>query len=126
MDQNRIKCEITALEDQLGQMTPNMAAIEEYKRKESLQQLRVKELDEVTEERDKARRDYESMRKKRLDLFMAGFSVITNKLKEMYQVSTLCLSFRLLLSPPLPLADDNPAPYPPLQMITLPLTLPCR
>ena len=40
----------------------------------------------MTSERDAARLEFESMRKQRLDLFMAGFSVITNKLKEMYQV----------------------------------------
>lgn len=48
---------------------------------------RVKELDEVTSERDQKRREHEAMRKQRLDEFMAGFSVITTKLKEMYQVS---------------------------------------
>ena len=47
---------------------------------------RVKELDEVTSERDQKRREHEAMRKQRLDEFMAGFSVITTKLKEMYQV----------------------------------------
>ena len=53
---------------------------------EELHQARLKELDEMTSERDAARLEFESMRKQRLDLFMAGFSVITNKLKEMYQV----------------------------------------
>lgn len=51
---------------------------------------RVKELDEVTSERDQKRREHEAMRKQRLDEFMAGFSVITTKLKEMYQVSEVC------------------------------------
>lgn len=46
----------------------------------------MKELDEVTSERDQKRREHEAMRKQRLDEFMAGFSVITTKLKEMYQV----------------------------------------
>ena len=67
-------------------MTPNMAAIEEYRRKEELHQARLEELDSVTGERDEARRSYEGLRKERLDKFMGGFSVITNKLKEMYQV----------------------------------------
>lgn len=48
---------------------------------------RVKELDEVTSERDQKRKEHEAMRKQRLDEFMAGFSVITTKLKEMYQVN---------------------------------------
>lgn len=40
----------------------------------------------MTTERDTARAEFETMRKQRLDEFMAGFSTITNKLKEMYQV----------------------------------------
>ena len=35
------------------------------------------------------RKEYEDMRKKRLDEFMAGFNVISLKLKEMYQMITL-------------------------------------
>ena len=44
------------------------------------------ELNEITASRDKARDEHEDLRKKRLSEFMAGFLVITNKLKEMYQV----------------------------------------
>ena len=47
---------------------------------------RLAELDAITSERDGARGSFEDMRKQRLDQFMAGFSTITNKLKEMYQV----------------------------------------
>lgn len=47
---------------------------------------RVKELDDVTNDRDQKRKEHEAMRKQRLDEFMTGFSVITTKLKEMYQV----------------------------------------
>lgn len=47
---------------------------------------KVKELDEVTSNRDQKRKEHEGMRKQRLDEFMTGFSLITTKLKEMYQV----------------------------------------
>lgn len=47
------------------------------------------ELDEITNERDKFREAFEGLRKKRLNEFMAGFNVITNKLKENYQMLTL-------------------------------------
>ena len=50
---------------------------------------RVGELDQITEMRDQQRRLHEDLRKQRLDEFMAGFSTITNKLKEMYQMITL-------------------------------------
>ena len=54
-----------------------------------LRALRALQLDAVTEKRDKCRRGFEKLRKQRLDAFMAGFSVITRKLKEMYQMITL-------------------------------------
>lgn len=50
---------------------------------------RVNELDKISEERDNKRKDHEALRKKRLDEFMAGFTIITMKLKEMYQVSLM-------------------------------------
>ena len=48
---------------------------------------KVAELNQITSARDTARDQHEDLRKKRLSEFMAGFLVITNKLKEMYQVS---------------------------------------
>lgn len=47
------------------------------------------ELDEITNERDKFRQAFEDLRKQRLNEFMSGFNVITNKLKENYQMLTL-------------------------------------
>ncbi|KAL3847105.1 hypothetical protein ACJMK2_018035 [Sinanodonta woodiana] len=81
--------EITVLEEKLAQMKPNMAAIAEYRKKEEMYLQRVAELDQITEMRDSQRKYHEDLRKQRLDEFMTGFSVITNKLKEMYQMITL-------------------------------------
>lgn len=47
---------------------------------------RVNELDAITSDRDGKRSEYEALRKERLDTFMHGFTIITTKLKEMYQV----------------------------------------
>jgi len=77
------------IEEQLNQMKPNMRAIAEYYQKEKEYRSRVEQLEHTTSERDKARQSYESLRKKRLDEFMEGFSTITMKLKEMYQMLTL-------------------------------------
>ena len=71
-------------------MTPNMAAIEEYRRKEEVYLQRLGELNALTAERDATRKDFDDLRKQRLDEFMAGFGVITSKLKEMYQVFLGC------------------------------------
>lgn len=46
-------------------------------------------MDRITECRDQQKQMFEDLRKQRLDEFMCGFSVITNKLKEMYQMITL-------------------------------------
>lgn len=56
---------------------------------EELYLQRVAQLDEVTTERDRFKRAYEDLRKRRLNEFMMGFNIITNKLKENYQMLTL-------------------------------------
>ena len=47
------------------------------------------QLDGVTELRDAQRRDRDAMCRARLTEFLAGFSVISLKLKEIYQMITL-------------------------------------
>lgn len=48
-------------------------------------------LEAITQERDQAKKASEDLRNARLRNFMAGFGIISMKLKEMYQVSgTLC------------------------------------
>lgn len=104
------------LETQSAQMKPNLGAIAEYKKKvymntnsrvskesasgteprlchcvfqEELYLQRVAQLDEITTERDRFKRGYEDLCKQRLNEFMTGFNMITNKLKENYQMLTL-------------------------------------
>ena len=55
---------------------------------EELYLQRVGELDEITTQRDDFKRGYEELRKQRLHEFMGGFNIITNKLKENYQMLT--------------------------------------
>ena len=87
LDRRELELEIAGLAEKLEQMTPNMAAIEEYRRKEEQHRDKLQELDQVTSDRDEARNRFDDLRKDRLDRFMKGFSIITNKLKEMYQVN---------------------------------------
>lgn len=89
LDREEVGLRVTLLEEALGQLKPNMRAIAEYRKKEREYASRVEQLDETTKERDDSRKMYDGLRKKRLDEFMAGFSVITMKLKEMYQMLTL-------------------------------------
>jgi structural maintenance of chromosome 4 len=112
-DAEDVKREITRLEQAIASLKPNMGAIAEYRRREKEYMERVSELDAITETRDAARREYEDLRKQRLDevcspslsvsvclclclcvvsrswQFMNGFNKITMKLKEMYQMVTL-------------------------------------
>ncbi|XP_010365014.1 structural maintenance of chromosomes protein 4 isoform X3 [Rhinopithecus roxellana] len=81
--------QIALLEARCHEMKPNLGAIAEYKKKEELYLQRVAELDRITYERDNFRQAYEDLRKQRLNEFMAGFYIITNKLKENYQMLTL-------------------------------------
>uniref|UniRef100_UPI00398F590E structural maintenance of chromosomes protein 4 n=1 Tax=Pristiophorus japonicus TaxID=55135 RepID=UPI00398F590E len=84
-----INNQIALLETKCLEMKPNLGSIAEYKKKEELYLRRVAELDQITDERDKFRRAFEDLRKQRLNEFMAGFNIITNKLKENYQMLTL-------------------------------------
>jgi structural maintenance of chromosome 4 len=54
---------------------------------------RAKDLEETTAARDSQKQLYDGLRKQRLDEFMTGFSAISLKLKEMYQVHTDILPF---------------------------------
>ncbi|OQR89722.1 structural maintenance of chromosomes protein 4 [Achlya hypogyna] len=86
-----LKYELPILVQQRDELKANvnMGAIAEYKKKEKEFAVRVGELDEATSSRDAKRREYEELRRKRLEEFMDGFRAITLKLKEMYQMITL-------------------------------------
>jgi structural maintenance of chromosome 4 len=77
------------LESELQKMNPDMEAIELYRQKEADYNQRSQEVADVTSERDACRKQYETLRKKRLDEFMSAFNIISLKLKEMYQMITL-------------------------------------
>ncbi|KAL1538699.1 Structural maintenance of chromosomes protein 4 [Salvia divinorum] len=80
---------VALLEAQLKDMNPNLDSISEYRKKVSLYNERVADLNLVTQQRDDIKKQYDEWRKKRLDEFMAGFNAISLKLKEMYQMITL-------------------------------------
>ncbi|XP_057491270.1 structural maintenance of chromosomes protein 4 [Actinidia eriantha] len=80
---------VALLEAQLKEMNPNLDSISEYRKKLSSYNERVEDLNLVTQQRDDTKKQYDDLRKKRLDEFMAGFNTISLKLKEMYQMITL-------------------------------------
>ncbi|KAL7542434.1 hypothetical protein ACHAXR_011785 [Thalassiosira sp. AJA248-18] len=86
-----VKNDISVLEKERDTLAKNanMGAIVEYRKKESDYLSRVSDLDQITSERNEARKEHEDLRRLRLEKFMDGFSHITLKLKEMYQMITL-------------------------------------
>jgi len=78
-----------ALEANVKDLKPNLASIEEFRRADKEYKSRLADYDDVHNKREEARRQLESLRQQRLEEFMDGFSVISMKLKEMYQMITL-------------------------------------
>ena len=64
-------------------------ALMDWIKKNGLYRIKLAELEAITIQRNAARKEYETLRGQRLDMFMGGFGVITLKLKEMYQMITL-------------------------------------
>ncbi|KAH9953375.1 hypothetical protein BC827DRAFT_1248888 [Russula dissimulans] len=89
LNQRELLADVQLLDEQLKRSKPNMAVLKEYQRREEEFLRRAKDLDETTALRDAEKQKYDSLRKQRLDEFMAGFSTISLKLKEMYQMITL-------------------------------------
>merc|ERR1719510_1169489 len=81
--------ELNVMEEEFSAKRPDLGAIEEFKRKESVYLERVAELDQITAKKEQQRKRHEDLRKMRLNEFMEGFGIITTKLKEMYQMITL-------------------------------------
>jgi structural maintenance of chromosome 4 len=89
MDEGKLANEIVMLEEDIRGMKPNLTAIAEWQKKYTELQERIGELNDITGKRDAARKLHDELRKQRLDEFMIGFTTITTKLKEMYQMITL-------------------------------------
>lgn len=73
--------------EKIKKARPDLSVLKEYKQREQEFFNRAKDLDAITAERDTQKAKYDGLRKQRLDEFMAGFNLISLKLKEMYQVN---------------------------------------
>ena len=65
---------------------PDLSVLKDYRKREEEFLKRAADLDEITRQRDEKKEEYEALRTKRLNEFMAGYQTISLKLKEMYQV----------------------------------------
>ncbi|CAG2117822.1 unnamed protein product, partial [Medioppia subpectinata] len=86
---NSLQKGIENLEKELKKMKPNMAAIEEFKKKETLFLERWKELEEITAKRDTFKSQFDEIKNLRVKEFKDGFITIARKLKEMYRMITM-------------------------------------
>jgi structural maintenance of chromosome 4 len=73
--------------EKLKNAKPDLSVLKEYRKREEEFMNRAKDLEKITNQRDAQKQKYDGLRKQRLDEFMAGFNLISLKLKEMYQVS---------------------------------------
>jgi len=89
VDVDSVQYEIKILDSELQSMKPNLASIKEYAEKYKVYMSRYAELEKITEQRNSCQKEFDELRKKRLDEFMKGFSAITMKLKEIYRMITL-------------------------------------
>lgn len=77
------------LDEKVKNARPDLSVLKEYKQREAEFLNRAKDLDDVTQQRDEQKQRYDGLRKERLDGFMSGFTMISLKLKEMYQMITI-------------------------------------
>lgn len=89
LDKNVLKGEIAALEEKTQNANVDLGVIAEYRRRVGELAARSNDLTESVSHRDAAKRRCEDLRKTRLDGFMEGFSTISLRLKEMYQMITM-------------------------------------
>ena len=72
--------------EKLQKAKPNLGVLKEYRKREEEWLRRAQDAEDTTKQRDSQKQRYDQLRKQRLDEFMAGFTAISFKLKEMYQV----------------------------------------
>jgi len=84
-----VEARMLTLEANLKNLKPNLTAIEEFRRADAEHKTRLNDYEDVHSRREELRRKLEGLRQTRLEEFMEGFSVISMKLKEMYQMITL-------------------------------------
>ncbi|KAG8836353.1 hypothetical protein FRC17_005639 [Serendipita sp. 399] len=87
--QNVLVADVALYEERVRTAKPNMDVLKQYRKREKEFLARAQDLDAVTAKRDACKKEYDDLRKKRLDEFMFGFNMISSKLKEMYQMITM-------------------------------------
>ncbi|KAJ6264659.1 hypothetical protein Dda_0808 [Drechslerella dactyloides] len=89
MDKESLKADIVVLEEKLQNVNVELGVLQEYKRRVAEYNERSGDLNDAIAARDAVKKRCDDLRKRRLDEFMEGFSTISLRLKEMYQMITM-------------------------------------
>ncbi|KAK1757264.1 putative nuclear condensin complex subunit smc4 protein [Echria macrotheca] len=89
MDQDTLKGEIAALEEKTQNVNVDLGVLAEYRRRVQEHAARSSDLASAVAQRDAAKKRCDDLRRLRLEGFMEGFSTISLRLKEMYQMITM-------------------------------------
>ncbi|OTB03223.1 hypothetical protein M426DRAFT_322014 [Hypoxylon sp. CI-4A] len=89
MDKETLKGEIAALEEKTQNVNIDVSVLSEYRRRVEEHAARSSDLASAVQQRDAAKKRCDDLRRLRLEGFMEGFSTISLRLKEMYQMITM-------------------------------------
>ncbi|KAF4126224.1 structural maintenance of chromosome 4 [Geosmithia morbida] len=89
MNKDKLKGEIAALEEKTQNVNIDLAVLAEYRKRVEEYAARSSDLQAAIEQRDAGKKRCDDLRRLRLEGFMDGLSVISLRLKEMYQLITM-------------------------------------
>jgi structural maintenance of chromosome 4 len=89
IDKKALKADIADLKAKLEDVRVDLSVLAEYRRRVEEHAARSADLADAVSQRDTAKRRCDELRRLRLEGFMEGFSVISLRLKEMYQMITM-------------------------------------
>lgn len=89
MSKEKLKGEIAALEEKTQNVNVDLGVLAEYRRRVEEHAARSSDLQTAVNQRDAAKKRCDELRRLRLEGFMEGFSTISLRLKEMYQMITM-------------------------------------
>ncbi|CAK4021996.1 related to SMC4-Stable Maintenance of Chromosomes [Lecanosticta acicola] len=88
LDKDELKAQIASLEERTSQHV-ELSVLAEYRRRVNEYSSRLEDLNTALAARDSAKKRTDDLRRMRLEGFMEGFSAISLRLKEMYQMITM-------------------------------------
>lgn len=88
LDKNSLKAQIASLEERTSQAV-ELSVLAEYRKRVREYSDRLEDLNTALAARDAAKKRTDDMRRLRLEGFMEGFFIISQRLKEMYQMITM-------------------------------------